>query len=166
MDRSVVIRKLDQPGDLGWVVMAHGEMYAKAYGWTVEFEEMVARIMGEYAAGHDSVREAAWIAEVDGERAGCIGCFTGENRDVAVLRVLLVLPSARGLGVGSRLVEECVGFARLVGYRRMTLWTVGMLASARRIYQGAGFRLVHERPEHRFGHDVVGQTWELDLDAS
>ncbi|UYM04187.1 GNAT family N-acetyltransferase [Solicola gregarius] len=165
MDRSVVIRKLYQPGDLGWVVMTHGETYAKEYGWTAEFEQLVARIIGEYAAGRDSAREAAWIAEVDGDRAGCIGCFAGEQPDLAVLRVLLVQPHARGLGVGARLVEECVGFARLVGYRRMTLWTVGMLSSARRLYQAAGFRLIDERPEHRFGHDVVGQNWELDLDG-
>jgi GNAT superfamily N-acetyltransferase len=162
----VVIRDLGRPGDLGWVVMAHGELYAAEYGWDTSFEALVARIVADYAADHDPAREAAWIGEVDGQRVGCIFCVRSEDdadRDTAQLRVLLVHPSARGLGIGRRLVSVCVDFARAVGYRRMTLWTNDVLVSARRIYQAAGFELVDEEPHHSFGADLVGQHWVLDL---
>ncbi|MFM9370906.1 GNAT family N-acetyltransferase [Streptomyces sp. Da 82-17] len=159
----VVVRPADRPGDLGWAVLAHGEVYAEQFGWNGEFEALVARIVADYAAGHDPAREAAWIAEVDGERAGCVFLVADEQPGTAKLRTLLVTPKARGLGLGSRLVQECLDFARAAGYRRMTLWTNDVLVSARRIYQAYGFTLVDEAPHHSFGHDLVGQNWSLDL---
>jgi GNAT superfamily N-acetyltransferase len=152
----VLIRRLGKPGDLGWVVMAHGEVYAAEYGWDGSFEALVARIV----AGYDPDRDAAWIAEVDGERAGCVFCMRADD-ETAKLRILLVHPSARGHGAGARLVDECVSYARESGYRRMTLWTNDVLGSARRIYQAAGFELTDEEPHHSFGKDLVGQTWTL-----
>ncbi|MFE9624068.1 GNAT family N-acetyltransferase [Streptomyces sp. NPDC052016] len=159
----VVVRRAGRPGDLGWVVMAHGEAYHRQFGWNTDFEALVARIVADYATGHDPAREAAWIAEADGERVGCVFLVAGDEPGVARLRILLVTPAARGLGLGTRLVEECLAFARAAGYRRVTLWTNDVLASARRIYQGAGFTLTDEEPHHSFGHDLVGQTWTLDL---
>lgn len=155
------VREADRPGDLGWIVMAHGELYSREFGWSVAFEEMVAAIMGGYAAGHDPDRERAWIAEVDGERAGCIACMQDDDPRTARLRVLLVDPRHRGLGIGAALVETCVGFARDAGYSRMTLWTTGNLHPARRLYEAAGFELTDERPHDAFGADLVGQDWEL-----
>jgi GNAT superfamily N-acetyltransferase len=165
-DGRVVVRRADRSGDLGWVVMAHGEVYAQQFGWNTDFEALVAQIVADYAADHDPDREAAWIAEVDGERAGCIFCVADEEPDVAKLRILLVTQSTRGLGIGTRLVDECVRFARDAGYRQMTLWTNDVLSSARRIYQAFGFTLVGEDPHHSFGHDLVGQHWTLDLAAA
>ncbi|MDT0158773.1 GNAT family N-acetyltransferase [Microbacterium sp. ARD32] len=158
----VAIRRLEQPGDLGWVIQTHGEVYAREYGWDTSFETLVAQIVADFASGHDPDHEAAWIAELDGRRAGCIFCVAGED-DTAKLRILLVDPSARGHGLGARLVRTCLDFARDVGYRRMTLWTNDVLTSARRIYQATGFTLVDEEPHHSFGHDLVGQTWTRDL---
>ncbi|MFD9706340.1 GNAT family N-acetyltransferase [Lentzea sp. NPDC059081] len=155
------IRPLDQPGDLGWVVQAHGELYAAELGWDASFEAMVAKIVGDYAAGH-SDREAAWIAELDGARVGCIFCVR-ESDTTAKLRVLLVHPNARGHGAGGKLVDTCIAFARQAGYARMALWTVDGLLSARKIYEANGFELVEETPEHSFGHDVIGQLWARDL---
>jgi GNAT superfamily N-acetyltransferase len=160
---GVTIRELGEPGDLGWVVLAHGELYHREYGWDVTFEELVAGIVGQYATSRDPERERAWVAEVDGERAGCVFCMAGEG-DTARLRILLVDPKARGLGLGATLVDRSVEFARSAGYRRMTLWTNAVLVSARRIYEAAGFELVAEESHHSFGHDLTGQTWELDLD--
>lgn len=160
---QIVVRRADRPGDLGWVVMAHGEMYDEQFGWDSGFEALVARIVADYAADHDPAREAGWIAEVDGERAGCIFCVAGEEPDVAKLRILLVSPRARGLGLGSRLVDECLRFARTAGYRQVGLWTNDVLVSARKIYQAVGFRLVDEERHHSFGHDLTGQNWVLDL---
>jgi GNAT superfamily N-acetyltransferase len=157
------VRPADRPGDLGWVVMAHGEVYAQQFGWNTDFEALVATIVADYATGHDPSREAAWIAEVGGERAGCIFLVAGDEPETAKLRILLVTPAARGLGVGTRLVERCLAFARQAGYRRVVLWTNDVLASARRIYQAAGFTLVDEKPHHSFGHDLVGQIWSLGL---
>ena len=162
MDSTVTIRTLDQPGDLGWVVMAHGEIYARDFGWDTSFEALVARIVAGYAADHDPSREAAWIAEADGKRAGCIFCVT-EDDDTARLRILLVDPSARGAGLGHLLVDRCIAFARQAGYRRLTLWTNDPLTSAARIYLSAGFLLMEQEPHHSFGVDLVGQTYELDL---
>ena len=162
---DVRVRRADSPGDLGWMVMAHGEIYAEQFGWTTEFEALVARIVADYATGHDPAREAAWIAEVDGRRAGCILLVAGERPGVAKLRILLVSAEARGLGVGSRLVEECLDFARAAGYDQVTLWTNDILTSARRIYEAYGFALIDEEKHHSFGHDLVGQTWTLDLGA-
>jgi len=158
------VRELDRPGDLGWVVMAHGELYAREYDWDLDFERLVARIVGEYAAaGTTDGRQRAWIAEVEGERAGCVFCMPSDDAAVARLRLLLVDPKHRGLGIGRALVDRCVEHAREVGCERMTLWTNDVLVSARRIYQAAGFELVVEEPHHSFGHDLVGQTWDLDL---
>ncbi len=161
----VRLGRADRPGDLGWVVMAHGEVYDQQFGWNSDFEALVARIVADYANGHDSTREAAWIAEVDGQRVGCIFLVAGEHPGVAKLRILLVTPNGRGLGVGTRLVQTCVDFAREAGYRQVTLWTNDVLASARRIYESAGFVLTGEERHHSFGHDLVGQNWSLDLQS-
>ena len=158
-----VIRPLGQPGDLGWVVMAHGETYASEFGWDADFEALVARIVADYAEGHDPRRERAWIAEVDGRRAGCVFCIAADQDGTAQLRILLVDPTARGHSLGKRLVEECVRFARSAGYRRMVLWTNDPLVAAGRVYRAVGFRLTAEEPHHSFGVDLVGQTYELDL---
>jgi DNA-binding MarR family transcriptional regulator/GNAT superfamily N-acetyltransferase len=151
-----------RPGDLGWVVHRHGAVYAQEYGWDETFEFLVARIVADYAAGRDPEREAAWIAEVDGEPAGCVFCVR-KDASTAQLRLLLVEPSARGLGIGGRLVEECLRFARAAGYRQVKLWTQDCLTAARRIYQAAGFRLTAEGEHHSFGHDLVEQTWSRQL---
>ncbi|GAA3627676.1 acetyltransferase (GNAT) family protein [Lentzea atacamensis] len=158
----MLIRPLGRPGDLGWVVQAHGELYAAEHDWDTSFEALVAKIVGDYAADHDDAREAAWIAELDGERVGCVFCVR-EDDTTAKLRVLLVHPKARGLGAGNQLVDTCVRFARDAGYERMVLWTVDGLTSARKIYEAHGFELVEKTPQHSFGHDVVGQRWERAL---
>ena len=159
---SASIRPLGEPGDLGWVVMAHGESYAKEFGWNGEFEALVARIVADYAASHDAAREGAWIAEVDGVRVGCVFCVA-EDEQTAKLRILLVDPAARGRSLGRRLVDECLRFARGAGYRRIVLWTNDPLVAAARIYRAAGFALTGEEPHHSFGVDLIGQTYELDL---
>ncbi|MFC4003610.1 GNAT family N-acetyltransferase [Prauserella oleivorans] len=161
-DTGVLIRPLGAPGDLGWVVMKHGELYAKEFRWDADFEALVARIVADYAQRHDPEREAAWIAEVDGARAGCVLC-TAADETTAKLRVLLVDPVARGRGLGARLVDRCVDFARDHGYARMTLWTNNVLVAARRIYRSRGFRLVEEESHHSFGHDLVGEYWMREL---
>jgi GNAT superfamily N-acetyltransferase len=162
---DATIRPLGRPGDLGWVVMAHGELYAAEFGWDTSFEALVARIVAEYATEHDPRREAAWIAELGGRRVGCVFCMSadGPAGETAKLRILLVDPVARGQKLGRRLVDECVRFAREAGYRRMRLWTNDPLVAARRIYLDAGFVLTAEEPHHSFGVDLVGQTYELDL---
>jgi len=142
--------------------MAHGEVYAREYGWNQDFEALVAGIVADYARDHDPRREAAWIAERDGRRVGCVFCVA-DSPEVARLRILLVDPAARGLGLGARLVDECLAFARAAGYRRITLWTNDVLASARRIYQAAGFTLESEDEHHSFGRDLVGQQWSRSL---
>ena len=156
------IRPLGEPGDLGWVVMAHGELYDREFGWDSTFEALVARIVADYASERDPERHAAWIAEVDGVRAGCVFCVPADER-TAKLRLLLVDPEARGTGIGNRLVAECLDFAKAAGYEAITLWTNDVLAAARRIYQSHGFELVAEEPHHSFGHDLVGQTWYRQL---
>lgn len=161
--RQVLVRRADRPGDLGWVVMAHGEVYNRQFGWNTDFEKLVATIVADFAANHDPARESGWIAEVDGERAGCIFCVAGDEPQVAKLRILLVTPDARGLGLGTRLVERCLQFARDTGYQRVTLWTNDVLTAARKIYEAFGFRLVDEEGHHSFGHDLNGQNWVLDL---
>jgi GNAT superfamily N-acetyltransferase len=151
-----------RPGDLGWIVQRHGEIYAREYGWTTAFEALVARIMADYLEQHRPGRENAWIAELDGRRAGCVLCVRKDD-ETAQLRVLLVEAWARGHGLGARLVDACIRFARDAGYRKLVLWTNDVLGSARRIYQAAGFELVSEERHHSFGKDLVGQYWELRL---
>jgi GNAT superfamily N-acetyltransferase len=144
------------------VVAAHGAQYAAEYGWDETFEALVAQVVGDELATWDRRREAAWIAEVGGRRAGCVLCVE-KDADTAQLRLLLVEPWARGHGLGARLVDECLAFARGAGYRRMTLWTNDVLADARRVYQRAGFTLDDEAPHRAFGHDLVEQNWSRDL---
>jgi DNA-binding MarR family transcriptional regulator/GNAT superfamily N-acetyltransferase len=160
--RGLVLRP-PAPGDLGWVVERHGYRYAAEYGWDTTFEALVARIVADFAERDDSKREAAWIAELDGERVGCVFCTAADAKDTARLRLLIVEPSARGAGVGTRLVDECLRFARRAGYRRITLWTNDVLVAARRIYERAGFRCDRREPLHSFGHDLVGEYWSRDL---
>jgi GNAT superfamily N-acetyltransferase len=151
------------PGDLGWVVMAHGELYAAEFGWGVEFEELVAGIVGDYAAAHDSQYEGAWIAELEGERVGSIFCVRGPDEATAKLRLLLLDPRARGHGLGSRLVDTCLEFARSAGYQRIVLWTTDSQVTAGRIYAARGFWLTGEEPDPRFGEGVHSQYFELKL---
>ncbi len=150
------------PGDLGWVVQRHGALYWDEYRWDQEFEALVGRIVADYAADQDPERENAWIAELDGARAGCVFCCR-RDQETAQLRILLVEPWARGHGIGRSLVDRCIEFARQAGYAKMVLWTNDVLVSARRIYEAVGFELVEEERHHSFGHDLVGQYWELEL---
>ena len=152
-----------QPGDLGWVVERHGARYAAEYGWDVTFESLAARVVADIAERSGTGREAGWIAELDGTRVGCVFCTAADEADGAQLRLLLVEPSARGLGVGTRLVDECLRFAKRSGYTRITLWTNDVLLAARRIYERAGFQCDRREPHHSFGHDLVGEYWSRDL---
>jgi GNAT superfamily N-acetyltransferase len=160
------IRALKRPGDLGWVVMAHGEIYAAEFGWDASFEALVAQIVADYAREPEGRDRAAWIAELEGERVGCVFCVPGEDEGEARLRILLVDPRARGQSLGSRLVATAIEFARTAGFARMSLWTNHPLTHARNIYLKHGFRLVGEAPHRSFGTDLIGQTYELSLAAN
>jgi GNAT superfamily N-acetyltransferase len=153
-----------EPGELGWVVQRHGVLYAREYGWDDSFEGFVAGIVGDYVHERDVKREQAWIAESDGEPVGCVFCVK-KSAKVAQLRLLLVEPSARGMGIGTRLVDRCIEFARRTGYDRLMLWTNDVLDDARRIYERAGFELVEEERHHSFGSDLLGQSWWLSLQS-
>jgi GNAT superfamily N-acetyltransferase len=164
MTVPITIRPLGEPGDLGWLVLAHGEQYSREFGWNTEFEALVARIAADFADKPDPAGQAGWIAEGPDGRVGCVLCVPDDTEtDVAKLRVLLVDPDARGHGLGGRLVDECLAFARAAGYQRMRLWTNDVLAAARQIYLGRGFVLVGEAPHHSFGADLIGQVYQREL---
>ncbi|OBQ58520.1 bifunctional helix-turn-helix transcriptional regulator/GNAT family N-acetyltransferase [Mesorhizobium erdmanii] len=151
-----------QVGDIGWVTRRQGMLYTQDYGWDGTYEALVAEILAAFVKSFDPKWERSWIAERDGEVVGSV-FVVRKSPEVAKLRLLYVEPSARGLGIGKRLVEECIGFARAKGYKTLTLWTNDILAAARHIYQAAGFELIEEEPHHSFGKDLVGQTWDLKL---
>jgi DNA-binding MarR family transcriptional regulator/GNAT superfamily N-acetyltransferase len=158
---AIVLRP-HEPGDMGWVASAHGAIYAAEYGWDMRFEALVAKIAAEFIENFDARRERCWIAELDGERVGSV-FVVRKTDEIAKLRLLILDPKARRLGLGRRLVEECLRFARSAGYSSMTLWTQSILTAARTIYEQAGFRLIASEPHHSFGADLIGETWEREL---
>jgi GNAT superfamily N-acetyltransferase len=160
---EIRVRPLGEPGDLGWVVKAHGEIYAQEFGWNTEFEVLVLQIVADFTRDASPIPRAAWIAELDGRRVGCIFCVPDDDPGVAKLRILLVDPVARGQRLGKRLVATALEFARSAGFERVRLWTNHPLVAARRVYVAMGFALVAEQNHHSFGVDLTGQTYELDL---
>ncbi|MFF4258565.1 GNAT family N-acetyltransferase [Streptomyces sp. NPDC001663] len=164
--REDVVLREPAPGDLGWIVQRNAALYASEFGWNTDYEGLVARIVADFAEDHDPHLERVWIAELDGRPVGCVMCVRDEAPATARLRLLLVEPDARGLGVGDRLVTAVIDFARGVGYRELVLWTNDVLAAARRIYQRHGFVLVAEKPHRSFGKDLNGQDWRLDLHST
>jgi DNA-binding MarR family transcriptional regulator/GNAT superfamily N-acetyltransferase len=164
--REDVLLREPGPGDLGWIVQRNAALYTAEFGWNPDYEGLVARIVADFAEDHDPHLERVWIAELDGRPVGCVMCVRDDAPGAARLRLLLVEPDARGLGIGDRLVDAVVGFARSVGYREVVLWTNDILTAARRVYQRHGFVLVAEKPHRSFGADLVGQDWRLDLHES
>jgi DNA-binding MarR family transcriptional regulator/GNAT superfamily N-acetyltransferase len=160
--RTPYLLRPHQPGDMGWVVHRHGALYAREWGYNEEFEALVARIVADFLDNFDPKRERCWIAERDGDIVGSV-FLVNKTKTIAKLRLLLVDPQARGLGIGRRLVDESIRFARLAGYRTLTLWTQGELAAARHLYKQAGFRRTRAEPGHSFGKETVAETWELRL---
>ncbi len=164
---TTVILREHRPSDMGWVIERHGALYAQEYGWDERFEALVARIAADFIDNLDPTRERCWIAERDGQRLGCVflvrDAESSEPNQTARLRLLLVDPAARGLGLGRNLVQQCTAFARSAGYRRIVLWTNSVLTAARRIYEDEGYRLLREKPYTSFGKDLVSQDWQLDL---
>jgi DNA-binding MarR family transcriptional regulator/RimJ/RimL family protein N-acetyltransferase len=158
----VSLRRL-RPGDVGWIIHRQTILYHQEYGWDWTYEGLASRILGAFVAEFDPVREDGWVAERGGAIVGSIFLMKSDNTGIAKLRLLYVEPPARGTGLGHRLVATCIARARELGYRELTLWTNDVLVAARRIYQAAGFRLVSQAPHHSFGHDLVGQTWTLEL---
>jgi DNA-binding MarR family transcriptional regulator/GNAT superfamily N-acetyltransferase len=159
--RPAILRD-PRPGDMGWVVQSHGELYAREYGFDSSFEALVAEISAKFLACFDASRERCWIADIDGVQVGSV-FLVRQTDDVAKLRLLLVEPAGRGQGLGQRLVGECISFARACGYRKITLWTQSILLAARKIYQDAGFVRVASEPHRGFGQSLIGETWELEL---
>ena len=151
-----------KPGDIGWVVQQHGELYAREYGWNIEFEGLVAGIAADFIKNYQPEWERCWIAELNNERVGSV-FVVRKSASVAQLRMLLLTPAARGLGLGARLTDESLAFARAKGYQKMVLWTNEVLTAARSIYVKRGFELVHSESHHSYGRDLVGETWELTL---
>jgi GNAT superfamily N-acetyltransferase len=151
-----------RPGDFGWIVKRHAELYAEEYGWVAPFEGVCAQIAADFVNKFDPKCERCWIAEMNGENVGCIFLIR-DSGDVARIRLLLVDPKARGLGLGSRLVDECLHFARAAGYKKITLWTHSVLSAARHIYQKAGFKLMRTERHKSWGRPVVSEYWDLEL---
>lgn len=160
--RTPYLLRQHEPGDMGWIVHRQGRLYAREYGWDNTFEALAAEIVAQFIRNYDAKRERCWIAEKDGAMVGAV-FVAKESDEVAKLRLLHVEPEARGLGIGRRLVEECIRFARYAGYRKITLWTASILSAARHIYAEAGFRLASEESYHNFGKDLTTETWDLDL---
>jgi DNA-binding MarR family transcriptional regulator/GNAT superfamily N-acetyltransferase len=160
--QAQILLREHRPGDLGWIVHRHGALYAEEYGWDERFEALVAEIAAKFVKHFDAERERCWIAEMDGERVGSV-LVVKQSRSTAKLRLLLVEPKARGRGLGRRLVEECIAFARAKGYRKLALWTQSNLAAARAIYKQCGFRRVRKERHSSFGYDLVGEFWQLEL---
>lgn len=161
MTATILLRD-PRPGDYGWVVQAHGAIYTREYGWDDSFEGLVAGIVSDYLKNRDPMLERCWIAQQDGQNVGAVFCVR-QSATVAKLRLLILDPRARGMGVGRRLVEACIAFAREKGYRKLVLWTQANLLAARGIYANAGFKLVASEPNRAFGKDLVSETWELTL---
>jgi GNAT superfamily N-acetyltransferase len=160
-DGSTFLLRQPRPGDLGWVISRHGAVYGAEYGWGGPFEGMCAGIVADFVKADNPERQRCWIAERGGENVGSI--FLKDSDEVARVRLLLVEPSARGLGIGDALTDACIAFARQAGYRRITLWTHSVLTAARRLYERKGFTLIESKPHNSWGVEVVGETWDLEL---
>jgi DNA-binding MarR family transcriptional regulator/GNAT superfamily N-acetyltransferase len=161
-ERPDVTLRTHRPGDMGWIVQQHGALYAREFGWDISFEGLCAEIVAQFLKDFDPARERCWIAEIDGQQVGSV-FLVKQSEETAKIRLLLIDPAGRGLGIGKRLVDECIAFARECRYRKITLWTQSMLLAARGIYQRAGFVHVATEPHRSFGQDLIGETWERDL---